>query len=148
MTWLSSANSTSTTPKPSSGSCHWRCWMSSAAAGRCSPACVPRAVWRLPPQDAATGQRLARLVHLAGDIAALDKRIKATERDLARLVKACGSTLTEEVGIGVVTAATLLREVGDPTRFRRESNFGRWNGSAAVAVSSGEGDDQPTRHRL
>jgi transposase len=90
-----------------------------------------------------------RLLHeLSDDITVLSDRIKELERRLAKLVKASGSTLTEEVGIGVVAAATLLVEIGDPNRFRNESAFNRWWGGAPVAMSSGEGDGQPVRHRL
>jgi transposase len=39
-------------------------------------------------------------------------------------------------------------EVGDPFRFARESKFARWSGTGAVAVSSGEGNNAPVRHRL
>ena len=59
-----------------------------------------------------------------------------------------GCTLTEIVGVGVVTAMTLLTEIGDPTRFETEAQFARWCGAAPVAVSSGEGHGQPRRHRL
>lgn len=57
--------------------------------------------------------------------------------------------MTREPGVGVVAAATLLAEIGDPARFRSESAFNRWWGGAGpVAVSSGEGDGEPVRHRL
>ena len=42
----------------------------------------------------------------------------------------------------------MICEVGDPTRFNRESKFARWCGTGAVALSSGEGDRAPVRHRL
>jgi transposase len=42
----------------------------------------------------------------------------------------------------------LLVEVGDPTRFATEARFARWCGAAPLAVSSGEGDGDPERHRL
>lgn len=48
----------------------------------------------------------------------------------------------------MVSAAELVAEVGDPHRFRSESAFARWAGAAPVATSSGEGDDEPVRHRL
>lgn len=101
--------------------------------------------WRIPPGVRATVDLLAEL---HADIAELSARIRLLERRLGELVAACGSTLTEEAGIGVVGAATLLAEVGDPARFRSESAFNRWWGGAPVAVSSGEGDGQPVRHRL
>jgi Transposase IS116/IS110/IS902 family len=42
----------------------------------------------------------------------------------------------------------MIVEVGDPFRFARESKFARWCGTGAVALSSGEGDGPPVRHRL
>jgi transposase len=59
-----------------------------------------------------------------------------------------GTTLRDEPGIGPIAAATLLAEVGDPFRFARESKFARWSGTGAVALSSGEGDGRPVKHRL
>ena len=100
------------------------------------------------PVSAAVRSELALLNELSGDIAVVSERIKTLEQRLTQLVKATGSTLTDEPGIGVVAAATLLVEVGDPSRFRTESAFNRWWGGAPVAVSSGEGDGQPVRHRL
>lgn len=52
------------------------------------------------------------------------------------------------MGIGLIGAAELIAEVGDPSRFRSESAFARWAGIAFVATSSGEGQGEPTRHRL
>jgi transposase len=92
--------------------------------------------------------QLALLTELHADISGLAGRIRALETRLHDLIIACGSTLLAEHGIGVVGAATLLAEVGDPTRFRSESAFNRWWGGAPVAVSSGEGHHEPVRHRL
>jgi transposase len=100
------------------------------------------------PASAAVRAQLAALTELAADIAELDRRIRALDKRLAALIAASGSTLLEEHGIGVAGAATLLAEVGDPARFRSESAFNRWWGGAPVAVSSGEGDGDPLRHRL
>jgi transposase len=97
---------------------------------------------------AALRARLAALTELHADIIALSGRIRGLDRRLAELIKASGSTLLTEVGIGVVGAADLLAEVGDPGRFRSENAFNRWWGGAPVAVSSSEGDDEPHRHRL
>jgi transposase len=99
-------------------------------------------------QPAPVRAQLALLAELHTDLADLSGRIRALESRLHELIGVCGSTLTAEHGIGVVTAATLLAEVGDPTRFRTESAFNRWWGGAPVAISSGEGHDEPTRHRL
>jgi len=42
---------------------------------------------------------------------------------------------------------TLLTEVGGPHRFSTGARFARWCGVAAVAMSCGEGDGPPRRHR-
>lgn len=91
---------------------------------------------------------LTVLSDLHADIGDLDRRIRRLDQRLTALVTASGSTLLAEPGIGVAGAATLLAEIGDPARFRSESAFNRWWGGAPVAVSSGEGDDDPLRHRL
>ncbi len=59
-----------------------------------------------------------------------------------------GTTLRDEPGIGLVNAAVLLCETGDPTRFASEAKFARWCGTGAVALSSGEATGEPRRHRL
>jgi transposase len=92
--------------------------------------------------------QLAMLEELRGDVTVLDRRIRALEHRLATLITTSGSTLLAERGIGVVGAAALLVEVGDPARFRSEAAFNRWWGGAPVAISSGEGHGQPLRHRL
>ena len=43
--------------------------------------------------------------------------------------------------------AELLVEIGDPRRFT-DGGFARFNGTAPLAASSGEGEDDPVRHRL
>jgi transposase len=128
---------------------------------------LPRPIADTLPRGRAVAPRLAAVVtidttsmspavrsdlhllrELVEDIAVLSDRVNALEHRLKHLVAASGSTLTQEVGIGIVAAAALLVEVGDPSRFRTESAFNRWWGGAPVAVSSGEGDGQPVRHRL
>jgi transposase len=98
--------------------------------------------------DPALGEMLSWVAELATELDAWEERIAELEERLEPLLEACGSTLTEEVGIGAVSAAELLAAVGDPSRFPTEGAFGRWCGSAPVAISSGEGDGEPTRHRL
>jgi transposase len=76
------------------------------------------------------------------------RQIRQLERRIDELLDAHGTSLRDEPGIGPIAAATLLVEVGDPFRFARESKFARWSGTGAVALSSGEGDGPPRRHRL
>jgi transposase len=93
-------------------------------------------------------ERLVWLVELLGELDGIAARVKQLEKRLGVLIDASGSTLTDEVGIGPVSAAELLVEVNNPTRFSSESKFARWCGIACVPVSSGEGDGEPIRHRL
>lgn len=88
------------------------------------------------------------LLETLADVSEWEARVDALEKRLPELLRRCGSTLTEEVGLGVVSAAELVAEVGDPNRFRSEAAFARWCGAAPVATSSGEGADEPNHHRL
>ncbi len=76
------------------------------------------------------------------------REIRALERHIGTLLDQHGTTLRDEPGVGPISAATLVCEVGDPTRFSTEAKFARWCGTGAVAVSSGEGTGRPVRHRL
>ncbi len=76
------------------------------------------------------------------------REIRRLETELGTLLDEHGTTLRDEPGIGPIAAATLLVEVGDPHRFATESKFARWCGTGAVALSSGEGQGIPVRHRL
>lgn len=78
----------------------------------------------------------------------LRREIRQLETALDELLDRHGTTLRDEPGIGTINAATLLVEVGDPTRFATESKFARWCGAGAVAMSSGEGTGQPVAHRV
>lgn len=72
---------------------------------------------------------------------------RAATAELARLVDQTHSTLTTLVGIAPRAAAELIVEVGDVRRFS-EAGFARFNGTAPIPASSGEGGNAPVRHRL
>jgi transposase len=91
---------------------------------------------------------LSWLIPLVDQYRRARQQIRALERRIDALLDEHGTTLRDEPGVGPITAATLLCEVGDPFRFARESKFARWCGTGAVALSSGEGNGQPVRHRL
>ncbi len=96
----------------------------------------------------ALAEMLNWLTELEADLDRWEARIAELEERLAPLLASTGSSLTEEFGIGMVSAAELVAAVGDPSRFKTEGCFARWCGVAPVAVSSGEGDGDPVRHRL
>lgn len=97
---------------------------------------------------AADRLKLSRLTATHEAVRAINVQLKDIDQQIPALLDTLGCTLTELVGIGVVTAMTLLTEIGDPTRFRTEAQFARWCGAAPVATSSGEGHGSPKRHRL
>jgi transposase len=96
----------------------------------------------------AEGELVEWLKEMLEDLLEWERRVDELEDRLPDLLTLCGSTLTKEVGIGAVSAAELVAQVGDPSRFRSEGAFARWAGLAPVATSSGEGDGEPARHRL
>jgi transposase len=59
-------------------------------------------------------------------------------------VDATGTTLTQIVGVGHVTAAMILGEVGNVARFPSNDHFASYTGTAPLDASSGD----VVRHRL
>jgi transposase len=96
--------------------------------------------------DAATRLRLHLLDAYHAQITALDHEEKQVIAQLEALVKASGSTLGQLCGLSTRSVAELLVETGDPRRFT-EGGFGRFNGTAPLPASTGEGPDEPVRHR-
>jgi transposase len=92
--------------------------------------------------------RLSWLLPLIDQDRQTRREIRRLERLIDELLDQHGTTLRDEPGIGPIAAATLICEIGDPLRFPKESKFARWCGTGAVALSSGEGNTQPIKHRL
>ncbi|MGH9064259.1 MAG: transposase [Acidimicrobiales bacterium] len=100
------------------------------------------------PCDAPTAIRLGLLADHTRDIVAIDAREQEARAELAKLTKIAGSTLDDLCGISTRSSAELLVEVGDPRRFTGEGGFARFNGTAPLPASSGEGEGEARRHRL
>lgn len=81
---------------------------------------------------------------LVGAIRARTRRIRELERELGILIKEKAPQLLEVPGCGVLTAARIVAEVGDITRFASDAKLARLAGIAPIPVSSGMRD----RHRL
>lgn len=96
------------------------------------------------PRDEVGKMRRRIAAELIADLERLYQRKKAANKELLALLKATGTTLTQLNGIGPSSAARLLVEVGDITRFPDRNHFASWNGTAPIDASSGE----HTRHRL
>jgi transposase len=98
--------------------------------------------------DAPTQLRLKLLDDYAARIGGLDQEERQVAKQLAALTRRAGSTLDELCGLDTRSAAELLVEVGDPRRFAGEGAFARFNGTAPLEASSGEGKGEPVRHKL
>ena len=98
--------------------------------------------------DRVTVLRLAMLGEHAAAIFELDRKDRLIAGEMRALNAQLGTTLTELCGIAERMASELLVEVGDPRRFAGEGGFARFNGTAPIPVSSGEGDGEPKRYRL
>jgi transposase len=96
------------------------------------------------PRDIVGRTRRQLASELVIELAAIDKKIKAADRQLTELVKTTGSTVQQLHGIGPSGAARLLGDIADITRFASRAHFASWNGTAPIDASSG--DQQ--RHRL
>ncbi len=81
--------------------------------------------------------RLRRLRQLSSEADRLEQRI-------AQAVAASGTSLPQLAGIGALTAAKLLGEAGEVTRYRSSASFAAASGTAPLPASSG----QRQRHRL
>lgn len=81
---------------------------------------------------------------LVRDIAAASRRIDALQREIAAMVAEQAPDLLEIPGCGALTAAKLVAETGNPSRFRNEACFAMHSGTAPIPASSG----RTNRHRL
>jgi transposase len=96
------------------------------------------------PRDTAGKARRVLAVDYIDDVVVLDRKIKAVEKLIGEGVKATSTTLTDIIGVGAVTAAAILGEVGNIARFPSKDHFASYTGTAPLDASSGE----VVRHRL
>jgi transposase len=96
--------------------------------------------------DRPTMLRLELLDGHAAQVQALDRQEKHVVGQLRELVRASGSTLDRLCGLDTRSVAELLVEIGDVRRFT-EGGFARFNATAPLVASTGEGPDEPVRHR-
>ena len=74
----------------------------------------------------------------------LQRTIDGLAAEIRVAVDATGTTLRDIDGVGHLTAADILTEVGDPARFRNKAALAMANGTAPIEASSG----RVQRHRL
>ena len=97
---------------------------------------------RLIARNSGTRAQLARAEWTR--VRALTAEIQGLERQIRGLIAASGSRLPTIKGLAEITAAKILGETGDPTRFRSSPAFAAITGTAPIPVSSGK----TNRHRL
>jgi len=99
------------------------------------------AAW-LQARPAGVAVRIA--AELVADIRALTLRERALQRELAQRVAQVAPRLLALPGCGALTAAKLVGETANVTRFRSEACFAMHSGVAPIPASSGK----TNRHRL
>jgi transposase len=96
------------------------------------------------PRDLVGKTRRQLAAELITDLATIDKKIKAADKQLTELLSQTGTSLQDLHGIGPSGAARIVGDVGDVGRFPTAARFASWNGTAPIDASSGEHQ----RHRL
>ena len=79
-----------------------------------------------------------------GEIRRINEKVAAVEKQIALKVAESGTGLTQLRGIGFLSAAKILGEVGDLRRLRSKGSFAMLTGTAPLEASSGK----TKRHRL
>lgn len=92
--------------------------------------------------------RLEWLQAFIGQDRTARREIRSLERRIDELLDAHGTTLRDEPGIGPIAAATLLCALGGPARLDRETRVRPLVRHRAIALSSGDRNSDPIKHRL
>ena len=86
--------------------------------------------WRdTTPHGQVAKQRIRRLQQL-------DTAIKELTTEIAELVTQSGTRLLDIHGVGVLVAATILSEVGNPRRYATKDKFAMANGTAPIEAGA------------
>jgi transposase len=81
---------------------------------------------------------------LVSQVRSVDALLKANAQQISELVAASGSTLTDTVGIGAITAGRLIGRTGRAGRFPSSASFANYAGAAPIEIASAD----KARHRL
>lgn len=102
---------------------------------------LDRVTTRLAGIDGPVARIAAELVERIRD---LTVRERSLEAELTGLARELAPTLLSRLGVGALTAAKIVAETADVSRFKSKDAFARHNGTAPLPVWSGNQD----RHRL
>jgi transposase len=97
--------------------------------------------------DPTVAVRLRLIEHRVAMLRDVVEQDKAATAKLTTLVAEANWMLIALVGIAPRAAAETIVEVGDIQRLT-DAGFARFNGTAPIPASSGEGENAPIRHRL
>jgi transposase len=89
------------------------------------------------PPDAVAAARWELAAALIEDLRRIGAQLRDTRKKPGTAVRASGTTLTGLFGIGPVTAAVIIGEVRDASRFKNRDHFAACNGTAPIEVASG-----------
>lgn len=96
-----------------------------------------------PRDQVGKARKSLALEHLA-DVAELDARLKTMTKRINAVLTEHPSAVTDIKGLGAVTTALIIGEVGDVRRFPSKDHFASYTGTAPIDASSGD----VVRHRL
>ena len=96
-----------------------------------------------PRESVAKARKQLALEHVE-DVETLDAKIKAMQKRIAAVLAEQPSEVQQVRGLGAVTTALILGEVGDVRRFPSKAHFASYTGTAPIDASSGDN----VRHRL
>ncbi|WP_068746141.1 transposase [Tsukamurella pseudospumae] len=102
------------------------------------------ALRRLTPASGADAMRKEVGLAIIGDLRRLRFQIDDITTRIEVELKASGTSLLEIEGVGTITACRILSRTGDPARFRDQSAFASYAGTAPIEVASAD----KQRHRL
>ncbi len=99
---------------------------------------------RVRPRDVAGKMRRRMAGEQLKDLVAVDAKLKKPSRPSCwAAVLARGSHLMDLHGVGPITAARILADVGDIARFADRNRFASWTGTAPLNSSPGRADPPP-----
>jgi transposase len=96
-----------------------------------------------PREKVAKTRKHLALEHLQ-DLELLDAKLKELQKRIADVLAEQPSSVQQIRGLGAVTTALILGEVGDARRFASKAHFASYTGTAPIDASSGDN----VRHRL
>jgi transposase len=89
------------------------------------------------PPDAVAAARWELAAALIEDQRRIDAQLRETRKKIDAAVRASGTSLTGLFGVGPVTAAVIIGEVRDASRFKNRGRFAACNGTAPIEAASG-----------